>query len=49
MSWRSELEERFTVKCEKCGYEVVDPAKRPAQRYLLGRACAHCGHVRPRR
>jgi DNA-directed RNA polymerase subunit RPC12/RpoP len=48
MGWRSELEDRYTVSCAACKVELVEPKKKPGQRYLLGRACPHCGHLRPR-
>jgi ribosomal protein L37E len=43
MSWRSELEDRYTVKCRKCGHESLDTVKRPAQKYARGK-CAVCGY-----
>jgi len=42
MSWRSELEDKYTVKCRWCGHESIDPAKQPAQKYVKGK-CPHCG------
>ena len=46
MSWRSVLEDAYTVKCEACGVEFVDPGKWPSQKWLRGR-CPLCGHVHP--
>lgn len=48
MSWRAELEDRFTVICEHCHAELIEPARRPGQKYLLGRPCPSCGYLRPR-
>lgn len=44
MGWRSELEDRYTVKCIACGDERIDPAKAPSQRYVIG-TCPRCGHT----
>ena len=44
MSWRSVLEDAYTVKCKGCGVEFVDPGKCPRQKWLRGR-CPLCGHV----
>jgi hypothetical protein len=44
MSWRSVLEDEYTVKCKSCGVEFVDPGRRPNQRWLRGR-CPRCGQV----
>ena len=44
MSWRSVLEDAYTVKCKGCGVEFVDPGKWPCQKWLRGR-CPGCGHV----
>jgi peptide subunit release factor 1 (eRF1) len=41
MSWRSKLEDRYTVRCRKCGHESVDPARKPNQKYAKGR-CPAC-------
>jgi hypothetical protein len=43
MSWRSVLEDAYTVKCKGCGAEFVDPGKWPSQKWLRGR-CPLCGH-----
>ena len=41
MSWRSVLEDAYTVKCKGCGVEFVDPGKWPSQKWLRGRCpCA---------
>jgi hypothetical protein len=44
MSWRSILEDQYTVKCKACRVEFVDPGKWPSQKWLRGR-CPRCGHV----
>jgi hypothetical protein len=36
MSWRSVLEDAYTVKCEGCGVEFVDSGKWPSQKWLRG-------------
>jgi hypothetical protein len=46
MSWRSVLEDEYTVKCKGCGVEFVDPGKWPSQKWLRG-CCPLCGHVHP--
>ena len=43
MSWRSVLEDAYTVKCKGCGVEFVDPGKWASQKWLRGR-CPLCGH-----
>ena len=43
MGWRSELENKYTVSCKKCGHEIVDPSKKPAQKYIQDR-CPACGY-----
>jgi hypothetical protein len=48
MGWRRELEDRYTVACAGCGQEYIEPAKRPGQKFLLGRPCVNCGHLRKR-
>jgi len=45
MSWRSILEDEYSVKCKDCGVEFVDPGKWPSQKWLRGR-CPRCGHIR---
>ena len=42
MSWRSELENKYTVLCRKCSGEIVDPNKKPNQKYHKGK-CPICG------
>lgn len=42
--WRSNLENKYTVKCIKCGHESIDPSKRPNQKYIKGK-CPACGHI----
>jgi hypothetical protein len=44
MSWRSVLEDAYTVECKACGVEFVDPGKGPSQKWLRGR-CPLYGHV----
>ena len=44
MSWRSVLEDAYTVKCKGCGVEFVDPGKWASQKGLRGR-CPLCGHA----
>ena len=41
MSQRSRLEDKYTVKCKVCGYESIDPNKKPAQKYAKG-VCPKC-------
>lgn len=41
MGWRSELEDKYTVKCKHCGYEIIDPQKKPRQKYIKG-VCPQC-------
>ena len=48
MSWRSQLEDRFTVSCVHCGAEIVDPARKPGQRYIRHKPCPQCGKHHPR-
>lgn len=48
MSWRSQLEALFTVRCKKCGIETIDPLKHGRQRYCQVR-CWKCGYILPRR
>jgi hypothetical protein len=48
MSWRSQLEDRYTVICESCKTVLVCPERKLGQRYLLDTPCPHCGHIRPR-
>jgi hypothetical protein len=43
MSWRSVLEDAYTVKCKGCGVEFADTGKWPSQKWLRGR-CPLCGH-----
>ena len=43
MSWRSVLEDAYTVKCKGCGVEFVDPGKWLSQKWLRGR-CPLWGH-----
>lgn len=43
MSWRSELEDRHTVKCRSCGHEMIDPSRKPNQKYS-NEKCPACGH-----
>jgi hypothetical protein len=47
MSWRSDLENKYTVKCKYCSHEIIDPNRRPAQSYIIG-ACPSCGKVHPK-
>jgi len=47
MGSRALLEDKYTVYCERCGLAQIDPHRRPAQRYILGKPCPRCGHVRP--
>lgn len=42
MSWRSRLEDRYTVKCRKCGHEIIDPQKKPNQKYIRAGECPAC-------
>ena len=44
MSWRSRLEDQYTVKCRVCGHESVDPRRKPGQKYAKGR-CPNCNAV----
>ena len=44
MSWHQEMEDQYTVKCKKCGHEIIDPHKSPRQKYIIGK-CPKCGHV----
>jgi hypothetical protein len=37
MSWRSVLEDAYTVKCKGCGVGFVDPGKGTSQKWLRGR------------
>ena len=46
MSWRSLLEDAYTVKCKGCEVEFVDPGKWPSQKWLRGRYPL-CGHEHP--
>jgi len=48
MSQRSALEDRYTVKCRSCGHEIIDPTKRPAQKYIRGK-CPECGRQHPKK
>lgn len=41
MGHRSELEDRYTVRCRPKGHESIDPNKHPAQKYLKG-TCKQC-------
>ena len=41
MSWRSRLEDKYTVVCKHCKNETIDPEKKPAQKYLKGE-CQNC-------
>ena len=43
--WRSNLEDKQTVKCIKCGHKAIDPYKKPGQKYITREACASCGHI----
>jgi len=43
MSWRYDLEERYTVRCRKCGHESIDAAKKPNQKYAKIK-CPKCGY-----
>lgn len=43
MSHRSQLEDKYTVVCKDCGYEAIDPNKKPRQRYMKN--CPKCGEV----
>lgn len=43
MSWRAELEDRYTVECIACGHETIDTERAPNQRYARG-TCSACGH-----
>jgi len=40
MSQRSQLEDKYTLVCKNCGYEVIDPDKKPQQKYLQD--CPKC-------
>lgn len=44
MGWRTELEDRYTVRCIACGLETIDPERAPNQRYARG-TCTRCGHT----
>jgi len=44
MSWRKELEDKYTVECRICGYKTVAPDKAPRQKYAKGK-CVNCGAV----
>ena len=46
MSWRLVLEDAYTVECQACGVESVDPGKWPSQKWPCGR-CPCCGHIHP--
>jgi ribosomal protein L37E len=39
MSQRSRLEDRFTITCQRCGEEWINPQKQPAQKWGLCPAC----------
>jgi hypothetical protein len=43
MSWRRELEDRYSVKCKGCSHEHLDPNKQPNQRYSKEK-CPECGY-----
>lgn len=45
MSQRQEIEDQYTVACKNCGHEIIDPAKSPGQKYIIGE-CPKCHHVR---
>ena len=42
MSWRSRLEDKYTVVCKHCGHESIDLKKRGNQRYLRDAICSNC-------
>ena len=42
MSWRSRLEDKFTIACEACGHESLAVDKEPNQKYLK-KKCTSCG------
>jgi predicted restriction endonuclease len=44
MGWRSKLEDKYTVRCKFCGHEVVDPNKKPRQKYIIGE-CPICRRI----
>ena len=44
MSWRSNLEDKYTVICRNCKKEIVDPDKKPAQKYFKGE-CPFCKNI----
>jgi phage FluMu protein Com len=43
MSWRSRLEDKYTVICRKCKKELIDTSKTPNQKYYKGK-CPHCNN-----
>lgn len=42
--WRSNLEDKYTVKCKNCGFEFTDTNKKPNQKYLQD-TCINCGYT----
>jgi Zn finger protein HypA/HybF involved in hydrogenase expression len=47
MGQRAELEDRYTVECFHCGFEIVDPSKTVAQKYIRYQDCPHCHQSHP--
>jgi hypothetical protein len=45
MSQRSRTEDKYTVVCLYCMHEVIEPNRRPGQKYLNG-ACQNCQRKR---
>lgn len=45
MSWRSELEEKYAVKCKRCGFEKIDPNRKPGQKYMKNEDCPMCKNL----
>jgi predicted RNA-binding Zn-ribbon protein involved in translation (DUF1610 family) len=41
------IEDRFTVCCKACGFEVIDWKKHWSQKYIVGK-CPNCGFIRSR-
>ena len=40
MTQRSKLEDKYTLTCKVCGYQMIDPHKHPRQKYI--KDCPEC-------
>jgi hypothetical protein len=49
MSWRAELEDKYTVTCRKCKREFILPAKTSNQKWAKPGQCPFCRKQAPRR